>query len=137
MVLEGNREAGFRSLEELDAWYAGQHLPQWDDYVGPLPSVLEIWNGFWDLDGDRAVVVIAGPMGGGVTMHRRIPYISRSKWLDDQGFVGHERHRAKRLIDAMDATFVRVRNAEGADPDDEDDSDAAMDDCDELDGDLD
>lgn len=96
-------------MADLDAWRKERHLEHWDGVVEPLPEVRGLWDAFWDLCDDRPMVVAAG-MGGGAVIHRRIPYVSRAKWLDDHGYFGARREWAEEAIRAMDGLYVAHSN---------------------------
>lgn len=89
----------------------------WATYVAPHPLVRDAWQAFWDLDGDRSVLI---PPMGGHPIYRGIPYASRSRWLDDHGYVGAARDRMERHLRTLDSRYCAAKNEHEDDEEDED-----------------
>lgn len=93
-----------RAMADADAWLADRRsaspLPE---FRKPLDSLRRVWNGFWDLQGDRQISIGMGGASVG-----SVPYLALSQWLRDSGFSpGTDGWlRAKDLLTRLDREYV-------------------------------
>lgn len=104
------RELGI--LEARLRFEERESLSPFAHYPGLPDSVRRVRDGFFALDGDRHIAIVAG-MGGGQVIYRPIPYTALARWADDHGFdVGSEsREELEDLIGSMDRAFLTHHNA--------------------------
>jgi hypothetical protein len=110
------------ALADLDEWLESRpETAIFREWRRPYTSLQDVWDGFWDLDGDRSQSFIASAAGT-IPVRGAIPYVSRAKWLDDHGYEGERREWVLRLWRFMDAELSRLRREQDeADGDDESD----------------